>query len=615
MSTTPRRTPGPPPVGYRGYYTQPRVDLPPLPQQGLPVSVSRPPPPPPPSILKKTSVRKNLNFDMKGEEKKEEETMTVTEMKLFAKLYAKAKGTTNLVKVAPRYGGIDEFGPWTGSGQRGQFKLPKNFNCCKGFSQGDPMRNETTLGKLQDKCQLGIQDDVNLFRTSHELNSNRVVEGIAAFQEFAVAKGMEGVFIIVRQDGSTLDMLKTPGMISQSMVTTWCTDLMVDGVHEPQNPGKRLPVCPYDETCLSWSGQALLNSSTLTMKRELKRRIPDEGDMVGPQVFQAIMSSTFRPSQATVKALVEKLEALKLTDYPGESVAAFNEIAIPIIEEIEMCTMMASQVSGLTASALKGLMTGSDPHLKHKVIEKQMACNVNAFDNGIGNQDLDAKKVLGKLQDLWTVMVDLKQYDPALAFSKASALIAFQAEEFAFQAEVSRAVGQEMQALGQQRSASSTTGARSGDRPRRGNCYDCGSPDHYKRDPSCPGKPTGYNARNSNTGSTISAPATASKNGLDKEEATRINNLCYAKMDEFSSPNIIPDGLEIKEGSNVLATWCNKCGRFTKGSTIHTGATHRGRSYNRSAAPAPAIATASGNLGATAPRDAEPRQVGFANIA
>ena len=36
---------------------------------------------------------------MKGEEKKEDETMTVTEMKLFAKLYAKAKGTTNLVRL------------------------------------------------------------------------------------------------------------------------------------------------------------------------------------------------------------------------------------------------------------------------------------------------------------------------------------------------------------------------------------------------------------------------------------------------------------------------------------------------------------------------------------
>ena len=47
---------------------------------------------------------------------------------------------------------------------------------------------------------------------------------------------------------------------------------------------------------------------------------------------------------------------------------------------------------------------------------------------------------------------------------------------------------------------------------------------------------------------------------------------------------------------------------------MHTGATHKGRSYGRPAAPAPAIATASGNL-AAAPLEVAPRRVGFANMA
>ncbi len=198
--------------------------------------------------------------------------------------------------------------------------------------------------------------------------------------------------------------------------------------------------------------------------------------------------------------------------------------------------------------------------------------------------------------------MDLKQCGPALAIrsaSKASAMAAFQAE-------VSKAVGQEMQTLGQQRDASSTTGGRSGDRPR-GKCYDCGSLDHYRRD--CPGR---SNSGSSNTDSTPGgAGAPKQSNGLTKEDSIRINNLCNAKMAEFSTPHIIPDGLEIKEGSNVVATFCNKCVRFLKGRTMHSGATHIGRSFARSSAPAPASA----NLGTTPPLATAPRQVGFAGIA
>jgi hypothetical protein len=210
--------------------------------------------------------------------------------------------------------------------------------------------------------------------------------------------------------------------------------------------------------------------------------------------------------------------------------------------------------------------------------------------------------VLGQLAALWRVKVDLKQYGPALAIRSASKVSAMAA----FQAEVSRAVGQEMQTLGQQRDASSTTGARSGDRPRRGqNCFDCGSPDHYRRDPSCPG-------RSSSNGSTNGSTTRMPSHGLERDEAIRINAICNAKVAEFSTPHIIPDGLEIKEGSNVVATFCNQCVRFLKGKTMHSGATHTGRSFARSTAPAPAPAA---NLGTTAPLATAPRQVGFAQLA
>ena len=93
MSTTPKRTPGPPPVGHIGYYTQPKAAIPPVQQQRA-ATVPKPPPGPPPPSHKKpsSSIRKNLNFDLKGEEKKEEESISLKEMKLLLKLVSKSKG-------------------------------------------------------------------------------------------------------------------------------------------------------------------------------------------------------------------------------------------------------------------------------------------------------------------------------------------------------------------------------------------------------------------------------------------------------------------------------------------------------------------------------------------
>lgn len=96
-----------------------------------------------------------------------------------------------------------------------------------------------------------------------------------------------------------------------------------------------------------------------------------------------------------------------------------------------MCYMSSGQIAGLASAALTGLTRGNHDHLKQKVMEKQMNCNVNAFDNGIGNEDLDAKKVLADLAAFLKVKVDLKQYGPAIAIksaNKAAVIAAFKAE-------------------------------------------------------------------------------------------------------------------------------------------------------------------------------------------
>jgi len=203
------------------------------------------------------------------------------------------------------------------------------------------------------------------------------------------------------------------------------------------------------------------------------------------------------------------------------------------------------------------------------MMEKQMNCNVNAFDNGIGNEDLDAKKVLAELEAFWKVKVDLKQYGPAIAIKSANKAAVVMA---AFQAEVNKQVDQR---LGQQRDAGSTHG--NGSQKRRGTCFDYGSTTHYKGSPDCP--------KAVNTPSGPSGPASTPKHGLPLDEAQRIYELGAAKMKEFSKKELIPDGLQLKEGSKVIATFCNKCGKFSKGVTMHHGGIHKGRGWFKSDVP------------------------------
>ena len=108
---------------------------------------------------------------MKGEEKKEDKSLSFKEMQLLVKLMAKAKGSAYTNLISPRYGGLNKTGPWTGSGTRGLFSAPKNISCYRGFNIEDPIKSEIKIGAIQQKCELGVQEEANLFRTSHELNS------------------------------------------------------------------------------------------------------------------------------------------------------------------------------------------------------------------------------------------------------------------------------------------------------------------------------------------------------------------------------------------------------------------------------------------------------------
>ena len=244
-----------------------------------------------------------------------------------------------------------------------------------------------------------------------EPNIDRIVLVIKEFTTFVHEVGMEGVFNIVLQDGSTLDMLTKTGRLTSDIVETWCKDLTVDGVIDASNPSQRLPVCPHDITNINWSGSALLNSSTETLHDEVKEQLSSK-PLYGPRLFFAIVDKVYRSGRGRVKELVAKLEALKLTDFPAENVSLYNQAAYTLVREIKLNFMKPDHVPDLTTSALNGLKCCSDPFLKSKVTELSIASDSNmySFVPGQAPKAMEVFTTLGHVESIWTVLKNQNNY-------------------------------------------------------------------------------------------------------------------------------------------------------------------------------------------------------------
>ncbi|CAB9529127.1 hypothetical protein SEMRO_2406_G326550.1 [Seminavis robusta] len=227
----------------------------------------------------------------------------------------------------PLVGGLNATGAWTGHGVGGEGTSPMSAQCMRDFKT-DVIKNHQALSPIELKCKEGLSDSPDLlFSLPGEPNADKVVPSLIALSEFMISVGMESVFRIIQTDGTQLDMLLQPGMVSSDIERTWHKDLTINGVIKVDDQGRpvlvngavdRFAQCSYDAQNLHWSGEAVLNSCSPTLMQDLKQVIPQLADRTGPHVLFTILKKIYRPSSSKIKSLVNKLEALKLTDYPGE---------------------------------------------------------------------------------------------------------------------------------------------------------------------------------------------------------------------------------------------------------------------------------------------------------
>ena len=277
---------------------------------------------------------------------------------------------------SPRSGGKTNTGVWVGRGLSQLTRSPASGYCYRDFF-GDPLKNFATKTNIEEKCQQGLKGKGDpCFAAAGETGHDEVMLTFRAKREYDNYYGFDNLALIVLPDGSTIDMLQTPGMVDEKMIDTWVEDLLTNGVHTAN--GKRLPPCKYDALNLLWGGKAALNSCTDHLQLMIREFCHATGrELYYPIVQHQISMLTHRPSIHTVRTLVAKLEALDIRKFPGENVRLFVAEATLIVNEIQLNLTLQNQEPTLSSSAIKGLTLSTDAYFRTKVMDTLLKADEN----------------------------------------------------------------------------------------------------------------------------------------------------------------------------------------------------------------------------------------------
>ena len=120
----------------------------------------------------------------------------------------------------------------------------------------DGLKSMQAISNNEEQCKQGLRVVTTvLFCRDTEEHGGKGAMVLKELDQYFMNHGMEAVFQIQTSTG-TLDMLKTPGLVTEEIVNTWIDDLTVDGVQRPAS-FRRHTVCPYDKINLQLSAEAI----------------------------------------------------------------------------------------------------------------------------------------------------------------------------------------------------------------------------------------------------------------------------------------------------------------------------------------------------------------------
>ena len=472
----------------------------------------------------------------------------------------------------PRVGGVNDTGAWTGFGAADDHSTPRTNYCMRKLKMSES-RSYSQVTAIEEKCRGGLTSIGGpLFCLETEADAKKVVTTIHNFEDFLETHGLEPVFNIVTASAK-INMLKQPGLLTAEVITTWIEDLKINGV--PDGTGGRLTVCAYDRMNLDWSYDAVMNSCSDALQRELKSNLT-ASQHTGPAVLFEIYQIVYRQNDSKVEDITKQIEALNIRDFPGQNVTLYKQKCDRLLEELEMNLPAGQTVPTLRNKALKGLSHSTFPFFQGLIFQKLMDNSLDPNRSTV----LGVKSALKEIHDTYIVLVQQKNYPPGQQLPKEESKMK------AMQAEV-KSLKDELTKLSQDRSATSTAPKSPGRNFKTGQkCHGCGGLNHFKGDPECPlnknksngssngsSKPSGI-LKNSDKQVRFNNPP--GSNGLTADQNSEVSRLIKEKMKTLPDRKQISDDAvyEIEVNGQVLAKYCKKCRRFTRGDKKHSTSEH-----------------------------------------
>ena len=480
---------------------------------------------------------------------------------------------------APRVGGVNEVGAWTGNGAADDLSTPRTNSCMRKLIM-DESKNYAQVSIIEEKCRLGLKSVGGpYFCLETEPDAKHVVTTILNLQAFLETHGMEPVFDIIKSDGTKISMLAQPAMLTASMLTDWLQALRQDGV--PDGKGGKLPLCPYDKTNLEWSYDAIMNSCSPALQRELKNQLTPQ-DQYGPMVLYQVLSLVYRHTESKVEKILKELDALSIRDFPGQNVTQYKQRADTLLNELEMNVIRGQVIPTLRTKTLKGLTLSTFSFFQNKIIDMTMETSI-----GSNSSTIDAvKSTLRDIQQMYLTLLEQGNYPPGkqAGTPEDSKLKGLQAQVSKLTSDITK--------LSQDRSANTDGSShRKGKNNPNVTCYGCGEKGHVVSDPKCPKYDEYLKKKGAGAGGILKPSKYEDKavkfeknppgtNGLDADTNSKVSKLIKEKMKEdgFDPKQVGKDDvIELKLDGQVVAIFCKQCRRFTRGDKKHSTADHKGR--------------------------------------
>lgn len=408
-------------------------------------------------------------------------------------------------------GGTDTDTWWTGGPNLKKLTRPKSSNARR-------PTDLKSLAKVQDACEEGLSESRQLGTSDDKDNNITVTSWVSEIRGLLEKRGMDTVFSIIlhgQNNSYEINLLTEWGEVSMSDVQDWVEQLKTTGVI--QADGTAAPICAFDSDNLDWSATMLKNSITVRLWEEIESDL--EYGASGPEIFIAIMGRFQHQSASAVRALIKKLEKLKLVQEPGMNVDTFSTKVADLVQQIHSFGPKAipDDLSSLVAQCFL------DTDIDEFKLEASSIFNKVDRDP----RSMQWRKIITDLKTKYRSLEGIGRWPHK---SKKDAVV----EEIALLTGTVKSLTQKLDDLKSSQGQKRT-------------CFNCGSDSHLRKD--CPKPP--QNGQQTPSGGSGTKHWTKVKPADGQPQRKTVENEEYL--------------------------WCDKCGRWRKGDNKHLTADHRTR--------------------------------------